>query len=75
MFVQSERSVNSSGFTLSFGLVSLSVHPYFVRQNTERAAKVHFFLAFIIIFSRKSSAILRFYVEMFKPKEITSDAF
>ena len=44
MFVQSERSVNSFGFTLSFGLVSLSVHPYFVRQNTELAAKVHFFL-------------------------------
>ena len=44
MFVQSERSVNRFGFTLSFGLVSLSVHPYFVRQNTERAAKVHFFL-------------------------------
>ena len=44
MSVQSERSVNSFGFTLSFGLVSLSVHPYFVRQNTERAAKVHFFL-------------------------------
>ena len=44
MFVQSERSVNSPGFTLSFGLVSLSVHPYFARQNTERATKVHFFL-------------------------------
>ena len=44
MFVQSERSVNRFGFSLSFGLVSLSVHPYFVRQNTERAAKVHFFL-------------------------------
>lgn len=65
MFVQSERSVNSSGFTLSFGLVSLSVHPYFARQNTERATKVHVFLAFIIIFSRKSSTILRFHVEMF----------
>ena len=35
MFVQSERSVNRFGFTLSFGLVSLSVHPYFVRQNTD----------------------------------------
>lgn len=72
MFVQSERSVNRFGFSLSFGFVSLSVHPYFVRQNTERAAKVHFFLAFIIIFTRKSFAILRFYVEMFNKSAISA---
>ena len=47
-------------------------HPYFVRQNTERAAKVHFFLAFIIIFTRKSFAILRFYVEMFNKSAISA---
>lgn len=38
------KYADCAAFSPLSGFVSLSVHPYFVRQNTERAAKVHFFL-------------------------------
>ena len=38
------KCADCAAFSPHSGFVSLSVHPYFVRQNTERAAKVHFFL-------------------------------
>lgn len=46
------KCADCAAFSPHRGFVSLSVHPYFVRQNTdERAAKVHFFLLiFRIIF-------------------------